>query len=508
MFYSIFRRYQQAIMISVTLLTIVGFGSFYTHSDFLDKGGAGRAAAVVYGRDISAAQIQRIGRKSDLCQQFASSDRDIMEMFQLLSVTRQDSRENYIFNNMVLKHEAERLGIEPTDDEILSAIQSMPAFQNEHGVYDSSTYAFMSQVYLFPRGFTGDDLSDLVADSLRVKRIKALLGATTAPSEAEIHSEVTRACQKTQASLVRFKLSDFLATAQAPEEDVKKLYEEKKSTLNTDETRKVKFVAFVLPKSDKPLVGKDRAAALTELGKKAEDFAIAMTDKSAKLEDVAAKTGVKVEESPDFSINTPVGAFGGSRQVAAAAFKLTEKEPNSDVIEGGQGGQGYYVLQLEKINPTRPLTFEEAKASLTDTLKHERAQEALNLKAADVRNKIAADLKAGKAFGESATAQGVKPEDFPAFSLKNPGTDTPDAREIMQVASDLATGELSTPMPTADGTVLVYVSKRLPVDEKEAKETKPEIVDNLVRRQQFALFQEWLKLRRAAAQVKVNYGNS
>ena len=90
------------------------------------------------------------------------------------------------------------------------------------------------------------------------------------------------------------------------------------------------------------------------------------------------------------------------------------------------------MLQLEKINPTRPLTFEEAKASLTDTLKHERAQEALNLKAADVRNKIEAEMKGGKTFAEAAeAAQAVKAEDFPAFSAKEPGRYA--AGEIVQV---------------------------------------------------------------------------
>jgi peptidyl-prolyl cis-trans isomerase D len=507
MFYALFRRYQQAIMITVTLITIVGFGSFYTHSDFLDKGG-GRSAAVVYGRSISLSQIQRIGRKADLAQQFLTMidqrNEDVANLLQLLSVTRQDSRENYIFNTIVLRHEAELLGIEPTEDEVVAAIQSIPAFQN-NGVYDPTRYGFMSQILLYPRGLTAEDFSEMIADSLRVKRIKALLGATVAPSEGEIRDHFTRGFQKTQASVVRFKLADFLATAQVPDEDVKKLFEEKKGTLKTDETRKVRFVAFVLPKTDKPLAGKDRAAALTELQKKAEEFAVAMTDKNAKFDEVAAKLGLKVEETPDFSANQPPAALGSSHAVTAYAFKLTEKEPNSDVIDAGQGGQGYYVIQLAKINPTRPLTFEEAKANLADTLKHERGQEALNLKATEVRNKIAADLKAGKAFAEAAGAQGVKPEDFPAFSLRDPGANTPDAAEIIQVASDMAVGDLSTAMPTADGSVLVYVQKRLPIDENDFKKFQPEVASDLARFQQVTLFQEWLRLRRAAAQVKVNY---
>jgi len=68
---------------------------------------------------------------------------------------------------------------------------------------------------------------------------------------------------------------------------------------------------------------------------------------------------------------------------------------------------GYFVIQLSGITAPRPLTFDEAKAELTATLKHEHAQEALNLKATEVRNKIEADMKTGKNFNEAAQAEGV-----------------------------------------------------------------------------------------------------
>jgi len=497
MVYQIFRRYQQTIMIVVTLITIVGFASFYTHSDFLDKGAGGHIADI-YGRTVSLAQVQRIGRKADLSQQLGMRD-----LYVSLAVTQQDARENFIFNSMVLRHEAERLGIEPTEDEIFEALKAIPYFQT-NGVYDSAKYAMMTQILLNPRGFSPEDLSELIADDLRLKKIKALLGATVAPAESEIREAFTRFYQKTEASVVRFKLDDFLAATQVPEEDVKKLYEERKASLKTEETRKVKFIAFLPPATDKPLEGKERAAALTDLQKKAEDFAVAMADKNAKLDEVAAKAGVKVEESPDFSANQPPEVFGGSRIIAATAFKLTQQDPNSDVIDTGRG---YYVLQLESITPPRPLTFEEARANLTDTLKHERAQEALNLKATDVRNKIVADLKAGKSFVEAVKAEGVKAEDFPAFSMKEPKNDLPDAGEIMQTAAELEVGQLSTTMPTADGSLFVYVARKLPLDENEFKASKAEIVGYLEQDQRAALFQEWLKLRRAAAQVKVKYSS-
>lgn len=492
---NLFRRHQQALMIFVTVVTIVTFAGFYSHSDFLDKGSSGRVA-VIYGRNVSFGQAQRAMRKGDLSQQLG-----MMELYQSLAVNRRDAKENYIWNSMVLKHEAERLGIEPTEDEIFEATKAMPVFQT-NGVYDSTKYALISQIALTPRGFTTDDLGDLIGDELRLKKIKTLLGSTLAPSETEIREAFTRLNQKTEAAVVRFKLDDFLAAAQVPEADVKKLFEERKASLQTEETRKVKFVAFILPTTDKPLQGTERAKALTDLQKKAEEFAVAMTDKAAKLDEVAAKDSVKVQETSDFSINQAPAELENSSEIATAAFKLNQQDPNSDVLETPRG---YYVLQLAGITAPRPLTYEEAKANLTDTLKHERAQEALNLKAADVRNKIEADVKAGKSFADAATAQGVKAEDFPAFSAKEPKVEPANSGEIMQTASELNEGQISAPVPTPDGTVVVYVSKRLPIDENELKAQKTQIAQGISQYQAASLFQEWLKLRRAAAQLSTSF---
>src|ERR1041385_7125323 len=109
------RRFQQPLMIAITLLVIVSFTWFYSRNDFLDKTGAGRYATI-YGRAVSFAQAQRIGRKFDLAQELGLDD-----LVQSLAVRRQDARENFIWNDMVLKHESERLGVEPSSDEVVAA---------------------------------------------------------------------------------------------------------------------------------------------------------------------------------------------------------------------------------------------------------------------------------------------------------------------------------------------------------------------------------------------------
>jgi parvulin-like peptidyl-prolyl isomerase len=262
----------------------------------------------------------------------------------------------------------------------------------------------------------------------------------------------------------------------------------------------VKFVGFTLPTQEKPLEGKARIEEMQKLADKAGEFAIAMTEKDATLEKVAEKFMVQVQTTPEFSQEEPPKELGASDQVAQAAFRLTKEEPNSDALSAENG---YYVLQLAEVIPSRPLTFEEAKTKLEGELKDERAREALTLKATEVRNKIFEELKAGKSFADAAKAAGATPEAFPAFSMAEPKMDQPDAREVMSTAMDLKVGEISPALPTATGSLLVYLDKKLPLDDSKFESEKQTISQNIARGHREGLFREWMKDRREEANILV-----
>jgi hypothetical protein len=499
---NLIRRFQQPLMVAITVLVIIAFTWFYSRNDFLDKMGADKVG-LIYGRTITMAQAQRVGRKFEICQELAMRNMFQglpVELLQGLAQRQQGAKENFIWNNMVLRHEAERLGLAPSEEEIFNATQALPAFQT-NGQYDSGKYSAFIQGTVTPRGFSADDLGELIGDCLRLKKVQTLLGSTAAPTEGELRDTYARFAQKIEASVVKLKLDDFLATAQVPEEDVKKSYEERKGTLKSDELRKVKFVAFILPTTDEPLDGKSRAEALGKLGKQAEDFSIAMTEKDAKLDEAAAKFEAKVEETPEFSRAEPPAALGESGAAVTAAFKLTEKQPNSDVITTDRG---YFVLQLAGVTPPRQLTFDESKERLAAELKRDRAQEALNLKATEIRNKIDAELKAGKSFADAVQAAGAKAEKFPTFSRQEPKMEAENSGEIMSTAAELNAGQLSSVVPTPDGAVIVHVDQRPPIDDEKYKTEKTRVASGLEELQKSMLFTEWLKLRRNAAQLQLN----
>jgi peptidyl-prolyl cis-trans isomerase D len=493
---NIIRRFQQPLMIAITVIVCVAFAWLYNSSSYLDKGGGDRVGTI-YGRGVTQVQKLREGRKFELCR-----DLGMGEFLQALAgraQTMDEAIENFSWNSLVLRHEATALGVGVTDDEVVGAIQAMPVFQT-NGAYDSAKYVAIFENALQPRGFGKDQLEDVVRDELRLKRLKAILGATSAATPAEVRAIYDEQYQKFEASVVRLKMEDFLATATAPDEDVKKLYEDRKSQLKSDELRKVKFAAFILPTTDKPLEGKARGEALQKLSKAAGDFIVAMTEKDAKLDEVASKLGVKIEETPDFSRREPPPALADAPRAVAAAFKLTEKEPNSDAITTDRG---YYVLQLAGIAPPHPLTFDEAKAQLVEQLKRERAQEALDLKAKEIRNKIEAEIKTGKTFADAAQAAGAKAETFPPFSRAEPAFAQPDAREVMSAAFEMKEGDLGPFTPTMSGGLIIHLDKRPPVDDSKFAAQKDFIADSIVRFQSEVLFAEWLKQRRAEAHIMV-----
>ena len=488
------RRFQQPLMIALTILIIIAFAFLYNSSS-LDTVGSSQVATL-YGRPVSRVQFDRAARKINLSQNLM-----LFELLQTLAAparSMEEGQRNFIYNSFVLEHEAGHLGLTATDSEIEQAIKELPAFQTR-GQFDSSRYNNFIQTSVTPHGFTGSAIDELVRDDIILKKLKDLLGSTSVPAPGEVREIYEMGNRSYETSVVRLKLDDFLATAQVSDDDLKKAYEERKNGLMADEKRKVKFVAFTLEQEVKPLVGKERVEKLKQLQDEATEFSVAMAAKDAKFEDVAMIMGLKVEETPEFTADDAPSELHESEPIAQAAFTLNDKDPSSEVLAADNG---YYVLQLAGVTPARPQTFEEAKGNLAATLKNERAMEAMNLKGAEIRNKIEADMKAGKSFADAATAAGVKAETVPPFSLaEQRKLKVPDAQDIVASASEMKDGEVSTFTMNAKGGVIVHLAKRAPIDEGKFATEKANTTKQLADFRARSVFAEWLKLRRKEAGV-------
>jgi hypothetical protein len=126
------RRFQTPILIAVTFVVILSMTYFGVNSS-LDKLG-GDQVGTIYKRNISKTQYMAAARKFEIA-------RDLM-LFDLLqtlvgqATTMDQATDSFIWNSLILRHEADRLGVVPTNENVVDSIKQLPTFQT-NGAYDS-----------------------------------------------------------------------------------------------------------------------------------------------------------------------------------------------------------------------------------------------------------------------------------------------------------------------------------------------------------------------------------
>ena len=493
---SLIRKHQPFLMVMITILVIISFVLFYNINRMSSRGAGGQGSqvlATVYGRDLTQEQVDRARRKY-----FLAGELGLYDYLQSVAGTGQQALENFVLNSIVLDHEAEALHIQPDRDAIIDEETHLPVFQTD-GAFDKDKLATFIQDELSPKGFSENEIDDLIGRDIEFKKMKALIGATVAlpPGEVRFAYEIDN--RKMDVSLIRFKLSDFEKGIQLSDDDLKKAFAARKDNFKSDEERKIQFVVFALDDADKKLEGRDRNDAMGKLANRASDFTEAMTDKNADFSQMAAKSGLTIHEAGPFAASAPDAQIADVPTIARTAFQMTTADPNSDAI---QANDSFYVLHLEDIIPSRPLTFEEARPKLEETLKEERAREKMNLAAADIRNKILADLKLGKSFADSARALGQSAEAVPPFALSDVTEEKRDLAEIAGKAVDLAPGQVSDFEPSADGGTILYLDKFEPVDPAVFAGKEKTLSERFLEGKQDIAFHDWLRIQRAAARVQ------
>jgi SurA N-terminal domain/PPIC-type PPIASE domain len=412
----------------------------------------------------------------------------------------------FIINLIVLRHEADRLGISPSRDEIVNAVRNFPAFQGPNG-FDAAKYDQVEQNVLPSLGFTNEQLEQLARDEFCVKRIKEIVVSGVTLPESESKSNYERVYGKNFVSVVRLHGNDFLKEIKISDDDIKKYYEAHKSELKTEEKRKIEFVKLGLTGDQKKLKDKERIDALQKLADHANDVSQALLEKGADFHQVAAKFQLPVESTGEFPTSAPDPKLKDDPQLGQIAFKLSKEEPTSDPI---QLSDGFAIAHLTGIADARPLTPDEAKPKIVDQLKTERSREIAAAKGRKGAETIRTGLKAGQPLQFTLEqAGGLKVEKIPPFTLAEEDADEKTAPDkpkdsmdmmmIKNVAGPLQPGEVSDFVPWIDGGFIVLVDKREAPDPAKYQETKAKIEENYLKNAREYTFMEWLRDRQREA---------
>src|SRR6266496_3839016 len=500
------RRHKDWLMIVIAILAIPFIFYFVRAPDYgaMGRGNVGQ----IYGRKLTQVEIDRNARLGGLAQAVGMSD-----FWETLSL-RQPGNAGYgtfAVNLIVLRHESDRLGLRPSPSEIADVVRKLPAFQSESG-FDINKFTDFVRNGLTPMGLGEEHIEQLVRDELCAKEIKRLLAAGITVPKGELDENFQRGYDKFYVSVIRFRPTDFDKGVTVNDEDVQKYYDAHKAELKTEEKRKVQFVQLGLSEEQKKLTGKERIEVLQKLSDRATEFTQALLDKG-DFKQAAEKFQLPVHETGEFTAAAPDPQLKTNPQLGAAAFKLSAQEPNSDPI---QVADGFYILHLGGITEAHPLTLEEAKPKIVESMKKSRSREVMSTKGAEVVNQLREATKSGQSLEATIQKAGVKPEKLPAFSLMEEEKAQSEDKEPKNQPADLATikgavaylnpGEISDFSPSGENGFIAILEKREAFTDANAGEKKAEFKKRIMDNKQRIVLFEWLQDRQQAAGLKFEKG--
>ena len=558
------RRHKDWLMIVIAILAIPFIFYFVQRPDY----GAMRSDQFVrmYERNISMLEAQQIVRLLSLAQALGMSE-FVQTLTAGAGMNQNQGAVQFITSLLVLRHEAERLGLRPDAAEIADVVRKLPAFQGDSG-FDMNKFSDFVRNGLGPMGLGEEHIEQLVRDELCLNEIKRLLAAGISISKGELDENFQRAYDKFYVNVIRFHSPDFDKDIKINDEDVQKYYDAHKTELKTDEKRKVEFVHLGLTEeppeyanlpgplsqpayssiftdrfiqnligaygstplsfgSDmtaqrgnekKTLTGTERIEALQKLADRATDFTQALLEKDADFKQAAEKFELPVHETSEFTTAAPDPQLKADSQLGAAAFKLTAQEPNSDPI---QAADGFYILHLTGATEARPLTLEEAKPKIVDALKKSRARELMSTKGAEVVQQLREAKKSGQSLEAAIQKAGVKAEKVAPFSLIEEETtesqgseaknqpqknEPPDFAAIKNAVAFLSPGEIADFSPSGNDGFIAILEKREPSADSDAGEKKAAFEKRLLDNKERIVFYEWLHDRQQAAGLQFSKG--
>jgi peptidyl-prolyl cis-trans isomerase D len=409
------------ILYALLAISFIGWGVGVTRQQHLD------VVAKVHGERITRRQLD------DETQQLQRRFQEMLRGAALPAGLRLRGQAlDQLIDDALLRHEADRLGLEVGDDEVMTTITSMPELQ-ENGRFNRERLERVLELNRDRGEFEGQVRQDLVN-----RRVRGLVVDGMSVSDAEIDDRYRQDREQVNVEFVRLSSADLAKTATVSDEDVKKWVADHPDRYRTPPRVRVRYAAY-LPKDFAALAAPsddavkayydehrdDRFTApeevrarhiLIKLPPAADDKARAAA--RTKAEDVLAK----VKNGDDFaklaqevsedqgtaSKGGDLGLFSRGHMVPAfdaAAFAL-EPGAVSDVVETPFG---LHVIKVEEKLPGGAKPLEAVRDEIVKTLTAEKGLELARKQAESDRR----DVVHGKSLADVA---GSRLKESPPFA--------------------------------------------------------------------------------------------
>ena len=402
-----------------------------------------------------------------------------------------------------MEYEAKRLGITVSDKERADRIrQILPTAYNGDTFIGIDAYANQVQQRF---QMTVPAFEEIIRSSLVEEKFRKLLTDGISVSPAEIQEEFRFNNEKVKLNYVFVKPEELAEKITPDEAEIKAYYEQNKSKFQIPEKRVVRYGLLDLnqirqntPVTDDELkavyqqniqqyevpnrvhaehilfttVGKTDAE-VAEIRKQAEDVDAQAKKKGANFEDLAKKY------SEDPGSKAKGGDLGWIVQgqtvpeFEKAAFSL----PKGDVSDLIKTQYGFHIIKILDKETAHTKPFEEVKDSIRGPLQLQKVDQ----QAASVADKMSSQIRQSNkvTLDELAQQYHLSVAETHPVAANDPVLELGNSQDIKDQIVRLRSGELSTPIRTDRGYVVLSLKQVIPAHPGTLEEVREKVIADI-----------------------------
>jgi peptidyl-prolyl cis-trans isomerase D len=395
--------------------------------------------------------------------------------------------------------EAEKLGIEASDQEVVTRIQALPAFQEDGRFIGETRYRQLLNVQSPP--LRPDEFEEQVRRGIVMEKLQGVLTDWITVSDQEVESEFKRRNEKVKLAVVSFAADKFREATTVTDAEISSWFESHKNDYKIPEKRKVKYALintqgmrdrqqvsaedvqrhyqdnqqqFTTPEQVRAshilfkTEGKDEAA----VRKQAE----AVLARAKVGEDFAKLANEYTEEEVGKTRGGDLDFFGRgqmAKEFEEAAFAMKPGQI-SDIVKTNFG---LHIIKTTDHKPETKRPLEEVRAQIEDQLKWERAQN----EAQRLAEELDKQIDDPSDFDTVGKARGLTVGESAPFAKNEPIAGLGMAPAVAERAFEMKQGETSKAIRTPQGFAFISLTGTEPERLPGLEEVKARVRDDVVK---------------------------
>lgn len=461
------------------------------------QGAATTVAATVGDETVTIEEFRRQYQQMEQLYRQIYGEQFNPEIAQRLQLPMQAL--NRAVNQKILLTEAERLGLQVTDDELQREILTINAFKDDKGRFvGRETYERILQ----QNNYTAATFEEEMRKDILLQKLEDMLRANVYVSDTEVEQAYREQVERAKIRYVLLPRSRFLQGAEIPQNELQAYYDSRKAEFKLPEQREVAYflvepgkLADQLKITEKELQDYYNAHQ-TEFSRqeqvRARHILVMVndqrTDEQARQRIEEARTNLAsggdfIALAKEYSDDTASKENGGDLGLFGRGQMVPEFEQAAFTAQPGKlvgpvkTNFGYHLIEVLEKTPGGAQPLAEVKEQIRGRVGAERVQQLAETQAKEIaarlekeRTKNAETLQAiAKEFPAATLTPSVK------FGEQDPVPGVGRFAPFNQAAFSLKQGEVSDPIQIPRGWAVLTVQKVQEPGTAEFKDVEPRV---------------------------------